>query len=193
MNSILILYATIDGQTEKIAKDIATIISHHGFTVDVRDIEALPGEFSIERYDALIFGAPVRYGKYPKRIVKYLKANTARLGNKPTAFFSVCGAAASPKTQYQEEAEQYPLRLQRETEWVPGKVKVFAGAVKYTKYNFVTRFIMKKISEKTGRHTDTSRDWEYTDWEAVKRFAEQFLHDLNQRSAIKEGAYKKAV
>jgi menaquinone-dependent protoporphyrinogen oxidase len=33
---------------------------------------------------------------------------------------------------------------------------------------------MKYISRRTGRPTDTSRDWEFTDWDAVTRMAREF-------------------
>ena len=48
----------------------------------------------------------------------------------------------------------------------------------YSKYNFLTRFIMKRIARKTGRPTDTSRDYEYTDWSRLDRLAEEFARSV---------------
>jgi menaquinone-dependent protoporphyrinogen oxidase len=49
----------------------------------------------------------------------------------------------------------------------------------YTQYGFFKRWIMKKIARDKGSpDTDTSRDYVYTDWDSVRRFAEEFLESL---------------
>ena len=52
-----------------------------------------------------------------------------------------------------------------------------AGALLYSKYNFLIRFIMRRIAAQAGGDVDTSRDYEHTDWGAVDRFASQFAAD----------------
>jgi menaquinone-dependent protoporphyrinogen oxidase len=37
---------------------------------------------------------------------------------------------------------------------------------------------MKRIAKKSGGDTDTSRDYEYTDWAALDRFLEQFAAEI---------------
>ena len=37
---------------------------------------------------------------------------------------------------------------------------------------------MKMISKKEGRTTDTSKDYEYTDWDAVKKFINEFTDKI---------------
>jgi hypothetical protein len=36
------------------------------------------------------------------------------------------------------------------------------------------RWAIQRIARKAGGATDTTRDWEYTDWEDVKQFAREF-------------------
>ena len=55
-----------------------------------------------------------------------------------------------------------------------------AGALKYTEYDFFKRLIMKMISKREGRSTDTSRDYEYTDWNAVTKFVTDFADKVVQ-------------
>ena len=43
----------------------------------------------------------------------------------------------------------------------------------YSKYNFLVRFFMRRIAQKEGGDTDTSRDYEYTDWEALDRLVDE--------------------
>lgn len=42
---------------------------------------------------------------------------------------------------------------------------------------------MKKISASAGGDVDTSRDYEYTDWERLEEFASQFLARLTARAS----------
>ena len=52
--------------------------------------------------------------------------------------------------------------------------KQVAGALPYTRYNWFIRLVMKRIAAKAGGDTDTTRDYEYTDWEDLRSFTEQF-------------------
>jgi menaquinone-dependent protoporphyrinogen oxidase len=53
-------------------------------------------------------------------------------------------------------------------------LKIVAGALPYTKYNVFIRWIMKRIARQEGGDIDTSRDYEYTDWKALRLFAGEF-------------------
>jgi menaquinone-dependent protoporphyrinogen oxidase len=56
---------------------------------------------------------------------------------------------------------------------------MFSGGLPYTHMNFIMRHMMKKIVEdKSGIRTDTSRDYVYTEWDGVRRFAEDFAAQL---------------
>ena len=48
----------------------------------------------------------------------------------------------------------------------PGATRPVPGALLYTRYNPVNRWMMKRI--------DTSQDYEYTDWNEVRAFADEF-------------------
>jgi menaquinone-dependent protoporphyrinogen oxidase len=56
----------------------------------------------------------------------------------------------------------------------PVVVEHVAGAFRYTEYDFLKRWAMKYIAWRKGQPTDTGRDYEYTDWDALARFAEAF-------------------
>ena len=62
---------------------------------------------------------------------------------------------------------------------------MFGGALLYTQYGFVKRHMMKQIARnKPGSlGTDVSRDYVYTEWDGVKRFAEHFAQDLDSEPA----------
>lgn len=54
-----------------------------------------------------------------------------------------------------------------------GQTEMIAGALMYSKYSLPLKWIMKRIARIAGEDTDTSKDYEYTDWKRVKRYAEQ--------------------
>jgi menaquinone-dependent protoporphyrinogen oxidase len=45
-----------------------------------------------------------------------------------------------------------------------------AGALMYSKYNFLLKWIMKRIARKAGFDGPATRDYEFTNWPAVDRF-----------------------
>jgi menaquinone-dependent protoporphyrinogen oxidase len=70
-------------------------------------------------------------------------------------------------------ARGYIDKFLYQTGWCPWLARSFAGELAYTRYNPVTRWIMKMISRRNGGPTDTSRDYEFTDWAAVDRFGHE--------------------
>jgi len=69
--------------------------------------------------------------------------------------------------------------LSQDTLWTPQHVANFAGALPYRKYPWPLRLMMRFIVSRAGGDTDTSRDYEYTDWNAVDRFAAEFAGRLS--------------
>jgi len=120
-------------------------------------------------------------GKYPPYINNFVIAHDAWLNTVPSAFFSVCMAVKSVNEKSREEAKRYGDKFIAQTDWTPTLIQTFAGAVKYTQYGSIKRFIMKMISKREGGNTDTSRDHEYTDWESVDRFVENFVSEIERR------------
>ena len=180
MTRILILYGTTEGQTAKIAEFIAEVIRGHGdevTAVDVREVQdTIP-----DGYQGLIVGASIHMGKHDKHVVEFVRKNRDLLERLPSAFFPVSLAAHGDT----EEAESYVERFEQETGWRPAKIALFGGALPYTHYGFVKRHMMRRIARDKPGHlgTDISRDYVYTEWDGVKRFAEDFLTDLGAEAS----------
>src|SRR5262249_24702488 len=62
------------------------------------------------------------------------------------------------------------------TGWEPGRVVRFAGALVYSRYNWLLKRIMRSIVRKkeNGRYTDMTRDYVFTDFDEVRKFAREF-------------------
>jgi menaquinone-dependent protoporphyrinogen oxidase len=184
MAGILIIYSTSTGQTAKIVDHLARRIRDQGHTVECLDVRNLPMDLRLQTYDGIIIGAPIRMMKFPRPIIRFAKLNRGVLNEARGAFFAVCMAAADTRPEAQEQIREWVGTFLRETGWSPKVQAVFAGALMYTKYNFITRLVMKRISASEGRSTDTSRDHEYTDWEVVARFADEYLALLARPEAV---------
>lgn len=176
---ILVLYGSLEGQTEKISQRIAEVIRTRGQQASTLSAKHMPADFSLDNYDAVIIGGSIHMGKYPGFVKTFVNNHRDRLNELASAFFSVCMAINSQQEQSRQEAKHYADQFLAQTGWQPRLTKTFAGAVKYTQYNFITRFIMKMISKREGGNTDTSHDHEYTDWEDVTRFAETFIDEIS--------------
>ena len=174
MSKILIAYGTSEGQTAKIAEHLAEVIraqGHDAFPVDISRHAPAPAG-----YDAVIVGASVHKGEHQRWVVDYVRRNRPALEHLPSAFFSVSLAIQDGTEKGRLEAEGCVATFVRETGWYPQKVGLFAGALLYTKYNFLLRWVMRRIARSKGsRDLDTKRDYVYTDLDVVTRFAREFL------------------
>jgi len=181
MARVLILYATETGQTAKIAEHMAQRMRDKGQTIDSYQVDDLPRDFDFEAYDGILIGAPIRMMKFPKPVAKFVRRNRDKLVAHNTGFFAVCMAVVSSTPKARQDLEKWITSFLSETGWQPAKQAAFAGAVMYTKYDFVTRMIMKKISADEGHSTDTSCDHEYTDWDQVAKFTDEYLATLESK------------
>ena len=179
MTRVLIPYGTTEGQTAKIAEVIAEVLRDAGHEAEPVDIKSL-GDTVPDGYGAAIVGASIHMGKHDKHVVEFVQKNLDTLARMYSAFFSVSLAAYGDT----EEAEGYVDQFEQETGWRPDKVALFGGALLYRQYGFIKRHMMKKIAQDKPGHLglDLSRDYVYTEWDAVKRFAEHFADQLEARS-----------
>lgn len=172
---LLILYGTNGGHTFRIADRIVDVALSREHQVQVMDCGKVPADFSVWPFDAIVIGSSVHFGKHLDHVAGFVRSRLAALRAKPAAFYSVSLAAAAARPEDRAEAVDYVHEFVRETGWRPGLIAVFAGALRYSQYHLVERVVMKSISRRAGGDTDTSQDYDYTDWESVKHFAEGFL------------------
>ncbi len=180
---LLILYGSLEGQTQKIAEYMADVINNKGHEVTPLSAEKVPDSLSPKEFDAVMIGGSIHMGEYPKCIKQFVTTHLEWLNSTPSAFFTVCMGIRSEQEKSREEAIHFGEHFMEKTGWHPKLNETFAGAVKYTQYNFITRLIMKWISKHEGGSTDTSRDHEYTDWHSVERFAERFVTEITEQAA----------
>jgi menaquinone-dependent protoporphyrinogen oxidase len=104
-----------------------------------------------------------------------VKAHLSSIGTVTNGFISVSLAAAGHDREDIAGLEKCVANFVLETGWTPGHIHHVAGAFRYTAYDFFKRWAMKYIAYRKGAPTDTSRDYELTDWDDVARFADAFV------------------
>jgi menaquinone-dependent protoporphyrinogen oxidase len=173
---LLVLYGTATGQTQKIARALGQTIRGTGVDVDV--VRAEDGSPDPSAYASVIVAAPVRGGRYPRAVRRWVTAHAAALHERPTAFVSVCLAVLDKNPKTIVMLDNIMQRFFAETGWRPATTKVVAGALLYRQYNWITRWIMRRIVARANGDVDTSRDYEYTDWTDLKAFGREYARGL---------------
>lgn len=158
----MIFYATVEGQTARIAERIAERLRERGLAVELLESGAAAADFA--RYEGVIVGASVHYGRHPAWLAALLPRDAAQR----TAFFSV-SLTGKPR---------YATKFLRRAEWRPQLSVTFAGALRYSRYGAFKRLLVRGFAWMGGHDTDTSLDYEYTDWPAVDAFAAAFAEPL---------------
>ncbi len=178
---ILVLFDTVEGHTKKIAGAISGQIEDAGHEVIVTRASDT-GYLDPGNFDAAVLCAPIHIGDYPAALVRFVQNWKHALKDKPCAFVSVTLAINSDDADEVAEATAFPTTLFERTGWAADQVHNAAGALKYLEYDFFKRWMMKRISAAEGGPVDTSRNYEFTDWDALKRFVSGFLEFAQARS-----------
>lgn len=170
-NKIGIIYATVDGQTLKICKAIEAVLINFDNAVELISIDDFDGVIS--KFDKIIIGSSIRYGKHNAKVIDYIKENTLPLNEAKTAFFSV-NLVARKEEKSSKETNPYVAKFFNQIAWNPTLVAVFAGSLDYPKYSFFDRIMIQLIMYMTKGPTNTKTQIEYTDWDKVRAFAKDF-------------------
>lgn len=179
MPRTLILYATTEGHTAKIVQCIAQRLQALGHAVETHRADVVPSGMDPSAYDGIIIGSSIHYGHHPGYFRALVRRHRAVLTARPSAFFSVSLSAGGPGAK-PETAQRYLETFLHQVNWHPLQAVTFAGALQYSKYGTFKRLLMRMIVGMAGGDTDMSRDYAYTDWGAVDRFANGFAGQFKQ-------------
>lgn len=173
MTSTLLLYSSTDGHTRKIAERVAARFERHAHPIQIVNADDI-GEIVLDEFQAVIVGAPVRYGKHDRRIVNFLEENAERLGKKPNAFFSVNLIARTPAKRT-ADGNSHVSKFLEQLEFEPAHVEVFPGNLDYPSYRWFDRFAIRMIMKMTGGPTKGTEIIDFTDWEQVDDFGNRMV------------------
>ena len=179
MPNILILYATREGQTEKIAGKLASRLAERDAKVtlvNAKDKQSV-GKLVLDSFDLIVFGASMHAGNIESELRDFIRQNKTLIETKRCAFYLVLLSAATNDLTLKEKwLSDAGGKLRTSVGVSFDHVEFIAGALSYSKYSRPVRWILSRIAKKAGADTDTSKDYEYTDWQQVEAFADKLLH-----------------
>jgi len=184
MKSVLVVYGTTEGQTRKIAEFIANALKAGGVKVELLDSADERASLVQPTYAAAIVCGSLHQFRFQASLRRFVKDNASWLAGIPAAFVAVSLTAALKDDGSRGELQELAQEFYRETGWTPAITRQVAGALRYSEYDYFKRLVMKLIAGQKGGDTDTSRDYEYTDWDDLAGFVEEFL----AATSLREGA-----
>ena len=175
MARVVIIFASEEGQTSKIALRMSELLRERGVQAEIRD-NSIPGAGEkLAGYDGVVIGSAIHYGHHGKKIQELVKSHRAILASRHTAFFSVSLSAGGPSRD-PATAKGYLETFTAETGWKPDQAASFAGAIRHSQSGIFRTLMVRLSLRKSG--APESGDHEYTDWNAVAAFAEAFAKRL---------------
>lgn len=171
----LVVYGTSEGHTRKIAEWISDWLRERHISTLTVDSGTVPRDFDASGFDLYILAGSVHMGKHQPSLARFAKANRDILSKATAVLISASGSGGRTDPKSQAEAEKYIDLFEKETGWSPTATMPIGGALLFTQYNFFLRWVMKSISKSQGGPTDTSKDYELTNWQALGSFLSGLL------------------
>jgi menaquinone-dependent protoporphyrinogen oxidase len=178
MSRALIVYATREGQTAKIAERIASRMRAAGHEVDLIDAAGLTAAATVDvkRFSLLVFGASMHAGGIEKELVEFIRAYRSAIESQPRAFFLVLLSAATKDPSLRERwLADARKKVERQIPVPFDEIEMIAGSLNYSQYSWPMKLIMRRIARRAGQETDMRRDYEYTDWARVDAYADTLV------------------
>ncbi len=186
MHKLLLLCSTVDGHTREICERMAEKLEAQGLhpTIQVLTPEA---EANLSRYDAVVIGASIRYGKHRPEVKQLIEGHVPELEGMPAAFFSVNAIARKPEKRT-PEGNVYVSEFLKSISWKPPLIRIFAGKIDYPSYGLFDKYMIRLIMWITKGPTDLSKSFEFTDWDDVAAFCDDIAGMVNEQLAENNAA-----
>lgn len=150
---VLVTYASKYGATKEIAEKICKVLSEAGISTEMMSVEQVR---DIDPYQAVILGAAVYIGKWPKEAVKFLQANEQILAGRMVWLFS-SGPTGEGNPVQLLEGWQMPEDVKPAVSRIhPKGITVFHGHINPEKVNFIEKWAVKSLVKKP---MGDFRDW----------------------------------
>jgi menaquinone-dependent protoporphyrinogen oxidase len=170
---VLILFATIEGQTGKIARFAEQEIRKAGGEAELVDVAEKSTPLSFDGIDAVVLAAPVHERRHPERFEAILATHRSELSERPTLLLSVSLSAAFPEGL--EEAKEYIEELKMRTSCAPSAELAVAGAVRTERYDYYATQVLRYVVLRGHDYDPSAASHEFTDWSALAAKLAEFI------------------
>lgn len=169
---VLILYATVEGQTGKIARFVQEQTEGLGHEVVLADADA-PAELIFDGIDAVVLAAPVHQRRHPRNFEALIAVRADELAARKVLMLSVSLNAAFPDGH--EEAQEYLLEMKMRTGLDPDVEMLVAGAVRTSEYDFFAQQVVRYVVLRNRDFDTKAEEHEFTDWDGLAEGLATFL------------------
>jgi menaquinone-dependent protoporphyrinogen IX oxidase len=121
----LVVYASTQGSTAKIAMRIATAMRAQGLEVDLREV-AQASNVKPGCYGLVVVGASLQAAHHQQQIVDWARERRDALRRVPSVLFSVAPDPAADSADPNTVAEQSVDEFCAETGWTPDRIERIA-------------------------------------------------------------------
>jgi menaquinone-dependent protoporphyrinogen oxidase len=168
---LMVLYATRDGQSRRIALRICERLAAHGIGVAPRDLaDEWPAAEELAGAAVVVLVAAVRYGRHLPEAERLL-ARCRALAPPPALALASVNLTARKPAKSTADTNPYLRKLVARAGCRPAAAAAFAGRLDYPRYGWLDRQLIRAIMWLTGGSPDPGACVEYTAWDAVDAFA----------------------
>jgi menaquinone-dependent protoporphyrinogen oxidase len=156
-STILLGYATRYGSTREVAAAIAAALRESGIEVDLQPLSAVR---TLERYGAVVLGAPLYMFRWHKDAKRFLSRHREALTGLPAAVFALGPFEDVPK-QWEDVRANLDKELAGFPWFAPVAVEIFGGVFDPAKLTFPYNLVpgLKKMPVSDIRDWDAIRAW----------------------------------
>lgn len=172
--TVLIAFATIEGQTGKIARFIENEVRKAGHDVVVFDVSDETRPVSFDGVDKVILAAPVHERRHPKTFDVFLAGQRQELEARKTLLISVSLSAAFEDGL--EEANEYVVEMKMRTGFTPDAEVLVAGAVRSASYDYFQSQIVRHVVLRDRDYDPEESEHEFTNWQALAAAIADFVN-----------------
>ena len=170
---IVILFASLEGQTRKIAHFARDMLREAGHDVALFDAADKTASIDLESADRIVLAGSVHERRHPMALEVFLAAHRQALEARPTLMISVSLSAAFPEGL--EEAEDYLVEMMMRTRFTPRHRALVAGAVRIRKYDYFARQVVRHVVMRGRDYDPDEEEHEFTDWAGLRAILEDFM------------------
>lgn len=171
--TLLVVYESIEGQTQKIALFIAEQARKTGREVRLVNTADKMAAVSFEDTSHVILAAPVHERRHPKAFEVFVGASEPKLKVRKTFMVSVSLKAAFKDGM--EDAQDFLTEMKMRTKFEPTEEMLLAGAVRTGSYDYFSSQILQHVVLDGQDSSVGTKDQEFTDWTALSQRVAAFL------------------
>lgn len=185
--TILLLYSSRFGHCQRVATRLSEHLQALGHNCLIQNLETMPqneasyAQEHLGKYAAIVVVASIRYGFFHSKVGQFVQNNLSTLRNTLDVFVPITLIARKPEKR-SVATNVYARKFLAKTGWNPKIISFIAGELLYPTYNFFDRFMIKLIMRMSKGDLDTSRSYDYTNWDDVAALASQMNEQLKSRT-----------